>query len=115
MKLVQSVQKHHSGIYRCEASNIYGTSASEGLNIVVKCKNRFNLQSTLICFIILDLPVCKTNQETILVVKRNQLAVLSCEMDANPIFNMKFSWTFNTTNFSSNLKVSNHMVPFIVT
>ena len=67
------------------------------------------------CYIILDLPVCKTNQETILMVKRNQLAVISCEMDANPTFNMKFSWTFNTTNFSSSLKVSKHMVPFIVT
>ena len=50
--------------------------------------------------------MCKAKVETIVFVERNQEAVLSCHMDANPTAGLRFNWTFNTSEVSAVIKVS---------
>ena len=50
--------------------------------------------------------MCKGKVETMVLVERNQEAVLSCQMDANPSVGLKFKWTFKTSESSAVVKVS---------
>ena len=45
-----------------------------------------------------DSPKCKHKAKKILVVRRNQQVVLTCDMDADPLSQINFRWTFNTSN-----------------
>ena len=59
-------------------------------------------------YIISDTPKCKSKEGKTLVVKRNHQVVLSCDMDADPLSDIRFRWTFNTSDTKKIVKVK-HM------
>ena len=103
----QNVQSHNSGAYSCRAKNIYGSVNSNVVEIEVKCKlTNMKMSSLNYLYIISDSPKCRHKDDMVLVVKKGQQAVLSCNMDAHPLSNIKFRWTFNASDVERFVEVS---------
>ena len=49
-----------------------------------------------------DTPICRPGQETTYGVGRGEMAMIACEIEANPT-DLKFIWKFNNTSGSTNL------------
>ena len=56
-------------------------------------------------YITSDTPKCKRKEVKTLLVRRNHQVVLSCVMDADPLSDIRFRWTFNTSDIEKKVKV----------
>uniref|UniRef100_T1K7M0 Ig-like domain-containing protein n=1 Tax=Tetranychus urticae TaxID=32264 RepID=T1K7M0_TETUR len=77
--LIRNVGKVHSGKYQCWASNDIGKGSSDTVHLDVKY-----------------IPVCKSGQRIHYGVAKHEMAVIVCEVDADPS-EVTFQWTFNST------------------
>ena len=69
------------------------------MKIEVKCKSTNMKLSALNYFNkISDTPKCRHKDDLVLVAKKGQQAVLSCDMDADLLSDIKFRWTFNASD-----------------
>ena len=78
------------------------------MEIEVKCKLTTNMKINVLnhLYIISHSPKCRNKDDMILVVKKGQQAVLSCDMDADPLSDIKFRWTFNASDVERFVEVS---------
>nr|XP_040582154.1 uncharacterized protein LOC121130481 [Lepeophtheirus salmonis] len=78
--ILKTVDESKSGVYSCEAENQIGKSASKPLILNVKSS-----------------PVCSTDP-SITSVALHENVELSCTVKANPIKNIRFHWSLNTSS-----------------
>lgn len=78
--VLQSVTRSRAGLYTCVGSNLEGDGESNPVYLDVKYA-----------------PVCKTGQQKVHGVARQEAAKILCELDANPQDNIHFTWKFNNT------------------
>ena len=51
------------------------------------------------------MPVCKEKEHLIFESSKHEPVVFSCEMDANPLSDINFKWTFNNSERFIQIKV----------
>ncbi|XP_022237854.1 carcinoembryonic antigen-related cell adhesion molecule 1-like, partial [Limulus polyphemus] len=78
--MIQRVQRHHTGYYRCFAINIEGRGESNNTLIKVKFA-----------------PVCRQGQKIAYGLSVNETAFVTCKVEADPP-DITFRWSFNTSN-----------------
>lgn len=78
--VLQNVTRMQAGLYTCVGSNQEGDGESSPLYLDVKFE-----------------PTCRPGQETTYGVGRNEVAVVTCEIEANPT-NLTFIWKFKNTS-----------------
>ncbi|KAF7490044.1 B-cell receptor CD22 [Sarcoptes scabiei] len=76
----QRINRDHRGNYQCAASNPEGISLSNKVFLNVHFA-----------------PVCKPTQKIIYGIARNEQAIVSCEVEAEPVNFIKFRWFFNNS------------------
>ncbi|XP_065211946.1 hemicentin-1-like isoform X2 [Planococcus citri] len=83
--VLQKVSRMEAGLYTCVGSNQEGDGESSPLYLDVKYA-----------------PICRPGQETTYGVGRGEVALIACEIEANPT-DLKFVWKFNNTSGSTNI------------
>ncbi|XP_022242612.1 nephrin-like isoform X2 [Limulus polyphemus] len=83
--MIQRVQRHHSGRYRCFANNVEGRGESENRAIKVEFS-----------------PICRQDQKIAYGVAVNETAYITCEVEADPP-DVTFRWSFNSSRLGQEL------------
>ncbi|XP_046401972.1 nephrin-like isoform X2 [Ischnura elegans] len=86
--VLQSVTRSRAGIYTCVGSNQEGDGESNPVNLDVKFA-----------------PVCRTGQQKVYGVARQEAAKILCELEANPK-DVSFIWKFNNTSEAIDIQQS---------
>lgn len=101
--VIQKISKANRGYYSCSASNAQGIGISEEMFLKVLCKYQINVSkktaSTLSCFTIAFqtvAPVCRSSQEEVYEVAKNELVEITCQVDADPK-DVHYKWLLDNT------------------
>ena len=106
LKIVcQSIQREQGGEYSCTATNDYGKTRSNTIDLDVKCKHIQSFAQFVFIQELSDSPSCKEKDKLIVNTLKNHPVVFSCDMEANPANNMNFKWTLNNSEHNVELEV----------
>ncbi|XP_022253004.1 nephrin-like [Limulus polyphemus] len=83
--MIQRVQRHHSGYYRCFATNVEGRGESK--NVLIKVEFA---------------PICSQGQKKVYGLSVNETAFVTCQVEADPPA-ISFRWSFNNSNAGQEL------------
>eukprot|EP00094_Tigriopus_californicus_P009665 TCALIF_09318-PA protein Name:"Similar to Nphs1 Nephrin (Rattus norvegicus)" AED:0.04 eAED:0.04 QI:0/0.81/0.83/0.91/0.72/0.83/12/176/948 len=89
--VLQSLKRERSGQYSCTAINSQGRNTSLDLALKIKYK-----------------PFCKAGLPSIYGAISDHTIEVLCQVEANPLFDLKFEWTFNSS--TGNIRMPNSLV-----
>ncbi|CAL8139508.1 unnamed protein product [Orchesella dallaii] len=91
--VLQSITRKSAGLYTCVGTNSEGDGASNPVVLNVKYA-----------------PVCKSHQQTVYGIARQEQAKILCDVDANPDTDLQFKWKFNNSAETIDIQQSHFQV-----